>query len=69
MEDRKIEYLKKHLEQALEDDNFNEVNSCYQELLKYVKVNDIPALAQKSMIITKNNRVRLTKRSALRQMI
>ncbi len=47
MEDRKIEYLKKHLEQALEDDNFNEVNSCYQELLKHVKVNDIPALAQK----------------------
>lgn len=47
MEDRKIEYLKKHLEQALEDDNFNEVNSCYQELLKYVKVNDIPALAQR----------------------
>lgn len=47
MEDKKIEYLKKHLEQALSDDNFNEVNSCYQELLKHVGVNDMPELAQK----------------------
>lgn len=47
MEDKKIEYLKKHLEQALADDNYNEINSCYQELLKYVSVSDIPELTQK----------------------
>ncbi len=47
MEDKKIEYLKKHLEQALNDDNYNEVNSCYQELLKHVGVSDIPELAQR----------------------
>ncbi|MBQ4155107.1 MAG: hypothetical protein IJE01_07945 [Clostridia bacterium] len=47
MEDKKIEYLKKHLEQALNDDNYNEANTCYQELLKHVTVNDIPELAQK----------------------
>lgn len=54
MEDKKIEYLKKHLEQALINDNYNEVNSCYQELLKYVGVNDIPELAQKVNDYNKN---------------
>jgi len=47
MDEKKIEYLKKHLEQALLDDDYNEVNSCYQELLKFLSATDIPDLAQK----------------------
>ena len=47
MDEKKIEYLKKHLEQALLDDDYNEVNSCYQELLKLLSATDIPDLAQK----------------------
>ena len=47
MDEKKIEYLKKHLEEALLDDNYNEVNSCYQELLKFLNVADIPDLTQK----------------------
>jgi hypothetical protein len=47
MYEKKIEYLKKHLEQALADDDYVEVNSCYQELLKYLDPMDIPDLVQK----------------------
>ena len=47
MDEKKIEYLKKHLEQALLDDDYNEVNSCYQELLKFLSATDVPDLAQK----------------------
>ena len=47
MDEKKIEYLKKHLDQALSDNDYNEVNSCYQELLKFLDVTDIPDLAQK----------------------
>lgn len=47
MDEKKIEYLKKHLEQALLDDDYNEVNSCYQELLKYLSATDIPDLSQR----------------------
>lgn len=47
MDEKKIEYLKKHLEQALLADDYSEVNSCYQELLKFLDATDIPELAQK----------------------
>ena len=47
MDEKKIEYLKRRLEQALQEDDYNGVNSCYQELLKYVEAADMPQLAQK----------------------
>lgn len=47
MDEKKIEYMKKHLEQAILNDNYNEVNNCYQSLLKYIDPADIPDLAQK----------------------
>jgi hypothetical protein len=46
MDERKIEYLKKHLRQALSEDDYNEVNSCYQELLKHLDATDVQELAQ-----------------------
>jgi len=46
MNERKIAYLKTHLEQALIEKDHNEVNSCYKELLKLVNAADIPELVQ-----------------------
>ena len=46
MDNTKIEYLKRHLQQALNEDNYNEANNCYHELLKLVDEDDIKDIAK-----------------------
>lgn len=45
MDEKKIEYLKKHLEKALEEKNYSDVNYCFQELSSIPNV-DISEIAK-----------------------
>lgn len=45
MDTKKVEYLKKHLEQALSEENYGDVNYCFQELSNIPNI-DISELAK-----------------------
>ncbi len=47
MDEKKIEYLKTHLANALLEGDYNEVNGLYRELLNHVSATDISDLAKK----------------------